>query len=75
MADDTEEKTYSNGDITISWKPALCQHSGICAHGLRAVFDPKRRPWIDLSKSDSVTIAKQVAECPSGALSLKKRNP
>lgn len=72
MSDD-DEKHYSNGDLTVVWKPKLCQHSGICAHGLRAVFDPKRRPWIDLSKSDSATISKQVSDCPSGALSLLKK--
>lgn len=63
-------KHYSNGEITVVWKPDLCQHSGICAQGLRPVFDPKRKPWIELQHSDSATIADQVAKCPSGALSI-----
>ena len=66
-------KRYSNGEITVVWQPSLCVHSGICAHGLRAVFDPKRRPWIDLSKATTEQIKAQVAECPSGALSIKPK--
>jgi uncharacterized Fe-S cluster protein YjdI len=64
-------KRYSNGEITVVWKPDLCIHSGICARGLHQVFDPRRRPWIELQHSDSATIAAQVAKCPSGALSLE----
>ena len=64
-------KRYSNGDITVVWKPEICVHSGICARGLRAVFDPKRKPWIELQHADSATIAEQVAKCPSGAISLE----
>jgi uncharacterized Fe-S cluster protein YjdI len=60
---------YSNGEITIVWKPDVCIHSGICARGLAGVFDPKRRPWIDMSQSDTEKIMEQVKKCPSGALS------
>lgn len=63
---------YTNGEITVVWKPAICQHSGICARGLAKVFDPRRRPWIELQHSDSKTIAEQVERCPSGALSWFK---
>lgn len=44
---------YSNGEITVVWKPGLCIHSGNCARGLVRVFDPGRRPWIDLSHASS----------------------
>jgi len=64
-------KRYSNGEITVVWKPDVCIHSGICARGLARVFDPKRRPWIELHHADSATISAQVARCPSGALSLE----
>jgi uncharacterized Fe-S cluster protein YjdI len=69
MSDETRE--YTNGEVTVIWQPKKCVHSGICARGLRPVFDPKRRPWIDLSKAASEEIKAQVAECPSGALGLK----
>ena len=64
------EKRYSNGEITVVWKPDVCVHSGICARGLRAVFDPKRKPGIDMTQADTATIRAQVAQCPSGALSI-----
>ena len=59
---------YTNGEITVTWKPDVCRHSGICARGLPLVFRPRLRPWIDLTPSDSATIAAQVDRCPSGAL-------
>ena len=61
-------KRYSNGEITVVWKPALCRHTGICARGLPNVFSPTRRPWIELVFADSETIKAQVERCPSGAL-------
>ena len=60
---------YSNGEITIIWKPDVCIHSGVCVRGLGGVFDPKRKPWIDMSQSDSEHIMEQIKKCPSGALS------
>jgi uncharacterized Fe-S cluster protein YjdI len=66
------EKRYSNGETTVVWKPGLCVHSGICARGLPGVFDPKRRPWVDLQQSDTATIEAQVGRCPSGALSIER---
>lgn len=63
-------KTYTNGDVTVVWQPHLCVHSAICFRGLPAVFDPRRRPWIDCSAASSRAISEQVTQCPSGALSL-----
>lgn len=67
-------KHYTNGEVTVVWQPELCQHSGICARGLPAVFRPRLKPWIDLAPADSATITAQVEKCPSGALSWFK-NP
>ena len=61
---------YSNGEITVIWKPDLCIHSGICFKDLAEVFDPRRRPWIDMSKAETEQIIDQVKKCPSGALSI-----
>ena len=63
-------KTYSNGELTVVWKPDLCTHSAIGFHGLPAVFDPRRRPWVDVQAAPTDKIAAQVRQCPSGALSL-----
>jgi uncharacterized Fe-S cluster protein YjdI len=61
---------YSNAEVTVVWKPEICRHSGICARGLPGVFDPRRKPWIDTSQSDTFHIVEQVKKCPSGALSF-----
>jgi uncharacterized Fe-S cluster protein YjdI len=67
---DEIEKHYSNGEITVVWKPRQCMHSGICFAGLGKVFNPKRRPWVDVSQATTEEIVAQVNECPSGALSI-----
>lgn len=62
-------KTYSNGEVTIVWKPHLCEHSGNCIFGLPRVFNVNRSPWIDPHAATTDAIVKQVGLCPSGALS------
>ena len=64
-------KEYTNGEITIVWKPEKCIHSANCVKGLPAVFDNTRKPWIDPQAADSQAIINQVAKCPSGALSIQ----
>jgi uncharacterized Fe-S cluster protein YjdI len=36
------------------------------------VFDPKRRPWVDLAQGDAAAIAAAVERCPTGALSYTR---
>lgn len=54
------------------WTPVKCIHSGICFKGLPKVFDPSRKPWVNVDKADKSAIVDQVRHCPSGALSLEK---
>ncbi len=63
-------KRYTRDGITVLWQPDLCIHSTRCFHGLPAVFDPSRRPWVDLSAAGMEEVLRQVTECPSGALSV-----
>lgn len=60
---------YSNGEVTIVWKPDLCIHSGNCARGLPQVFKPKEKPWITPQEATTEQIIAQVKKCPSRALS------
>jgi uncharacterized Fe-S cluster protein YjdI len=62
-------KKYSNGDVTVVWKPGLCIHSKICWTEMREVFDPFVKPWIKPEGAETERIIAQVKKCPSGALS------
>lgn len=63
-----KEKEYTNGDVTIVWKPDACIHSGICVSGLGDVFKPKERPWINIDAAKTEALINQVKACPSRAL-------
>jgi uncharacterized Fe-S cluster protein YjdI len=63
-------KKYTNGEVTILWKPNLCIHSAVCFKGLHKVFDPQKRPWITPENATTQEIIDQVKKCPSGALSF-----
>lgn len=68
-----KERYYSNDDITIIWKPELCQHAGICVKMLPKVYNPKERPWIKIENASTEEIIKQVTACPSKALIIKEK--
>ena len=67
-------KKYSNGEVTVVWKPALCIHSKICWTGLPEVFDPRVKPWVKIEGAGTDAIIAQVDKCPSGALSYFRNN-
>ena len=67
-----EEKEYTNGEMTVVWKPDLCEHSGNCVRGLPQVFKPGERPWVKIENASSDEIRNTVDTCPSGALSYKE---
>ena len=64
---------YATADITVVWKPKLCIHSAICFKGLPEVFDPRKRPWVNITGADTEHIIEQVERCPSGALSIERQ--
>ncbi|HLF45231.1 MAG TPA: (4Fe-4S)-binding protein [Chitinophagaceae bacterium] len=65
---------YSNGEVTIIWKPDLCIHSGNCVRGLPEVFKSGERPWINAKGAITEKIIEQVKKCPGGALSFSINN-
>jgi len=65
------DKKYTNGEVTVFWKPDICIHSAKCFKALPEVFDPRRRPWIIAENSTTDKIIETVNNCPSGAISWK----
>jgi uncharacterized Fe-S cluster protein YjdI len=63
-------KEYANNEVTVSWQPAKCIHSGICLKALPTVFDLKTKPWINMTGARTEDIVKTVKDCPSKALSI-----
>ncbi len=62
------EKRYSNGEITVVWRPEKCIHATRCITGLPAVFNVNARPWVKMSGATTAEIKRVVDTCPSGAL-------
>lgn len=65
------QKKYSSNDIKVIWKPDVCIHSTKCWKASLAIFNPQRRPWIDINGGTTDEIIKIVNNCPSGALSYE----
>ena len=64
-------QVYETPDITVTFDPNLCTHSGNCVRGLPAVFDVARKHWVRPELASPDEVAAQVARCPSGALQVK----
>ena len=67
-----KKKEYSNGEITVVWKPGICIHSENCVNGLPSVFKPNDSPWIQVDEVNSDELMNTIDKCPSGALSYYK---
>jgi len=68
-----EEKEihYSNQEVTVIWRPALCIHSGVCVRTLPKVYHPADKPWVKVENASTQELIDQIKTCPSGALSYK----
>ncbi len=64
-------RKYTNGEITVYWKPDACIHATYCYRELIEVFDPGRRPWVDMHGATTDRIIKTVNMCPTEALTWK----
>ena len=62
---------YETPEITVTFDPEVCMHSGNCVRGLPAVFDIKRKRWIRPELATAEEVAAQVKRCPSGALQVE----
>ncbi len=71
---DAKQIKYANEEITVVWKPELCQHSKRCWTQLLPVFNPQIKKWINPDGAPAARIEQQVKQCPSGALEFYYNN-
>jgi len=66
--------SYQNDDIKVSYDMNRCIHAGECVKGLRDVFDPQKKPWIQPDNASAEKIADVIEKCPTGALHYELKN-
>ena len=66
------QKEYKTEDLTIVWKPELCQHAAECVKRLPKVYNPNARPWCKPENASTEELVAQIDACPSGALTYKR---
>jgi uncharacterized Fe-S cluster protein YjdI/CDGSH-type Zn-finger protein len=71
---DRPARTYETDDIAVDWYPERCIHSARCVAGLPDVFDPRRKPWIELWDHSADQLAAVVERCPTGALHYRRKD-
>ena len=71
MGETELSKEYSNGELTVIWKPRKCIHSEVCVKMLPDVYHPGKKPWIAPENASTKELRAQIDKCPSGALSYR----
>lgn len=67
-------QTYEGKEVTVTFDPNICQHSGVCVRSLHAVFDIKRKRWVEPDAASAAEVIATVQKCPSGALQIVARD-
>ncbi|MBQ9031252.1 MAG: (4Fe-4S)-binding protein [Parasporobacterium sp.] len=64
-------RIYETDEIRVFWDAEACTHASECWKANIKVFDPRRKPWVDLTGAPAKEIARVIDLCPSGALAYE----
>jgi uncharacterized Fe-S cluster protein YjdI len=75
MNDESGNRDYSNNEITIFWRPSKCVHATTCYRELIEVFNPRKRPWVNINGASVERIIEVIEKCPTDALTFQFKDP
>jgi uncharacterized Fe-S cluster protein YjdI len=65
------DRDYSNEEIIVYWRPGKCVHATTCYRELIEVFNPRKRPWVNMQGAPTERIIEIVKKCPTDALTYR----
>ena len=54
-------QVYETAEITVTFDPSVCKHTGDCVRGLPAVFDNKRKRWVRPEAAPAADVCRAAA--------------